>query len=157
MATHPHSPVALSMRRLRCWHPHARRVLHGQGLRLGAGVARPPQVVRPAVGVLIRASSELRRIFGMELIFIWLTLIALSIVVGVAANTRGRSGGGWFLLSMLISPLIAGLLVLALPSRRPGSSPLTAPEEPFVPDSIHAGDPIACVDRARSTLGCKAV
>ena len=44
--------------------------------------------------------------------FSWL---ALAIIVGVAANTRGRSGVGWFLLAAVISPLIAGLLVLALP------------------------------------------
>jgi hypothetical protein len=33
----------------------------------------------------------------------------------IAANTRGRSGLGWFLLAVLISPLLAGLLVVALP------------------------------------------
>jgi hypothetical protein len=43
--------------------------------------------------------------------------LALSIIVGVAANTRGRSGFGWFLLSLIISPILAGLLVLALPRR----------------------------------------
>jgi hypothetical protein len=48
----------------------------------------------------------------MEIILIWL---GLALVVGVAANTRGRSGIGWFFLAVLISPLIAGLLVLALP------------------------------------------
>jgi len=41
--------------------------------------------------------------------------IIFSIIVGVAANTRGRNGGGWFLLALVTSPLIAGLLVLALP------------------------------------------
>jgi hypothetical protein len=49
----------------------------------------------------------------MEMIFIfWL---AFAIIVGVAANTRGRNGGGWFILAVLISPLLAGLLLLALP------------------------------------------
>ena len=42
--------------------------------------------------------------------------IALSSVVGLAASTRGRDGGGWFVLALVISPLIAGLLVLALPA-----------------------------------------
>jgi hypothetical protein len=42
--------------------------------------------------------------------------IALCSVVGVAASTRGRDGGGWFVLALVISPLIAGLLVLALPA-----------------------------------------
>lgn len=44
-----------------------------------------------------------------------LVYLGLAVVVGVAANTRGRSGLGWFLLALLISPLISGLLVLALP------------------------------------------
>jgi hypothetical protein len=46
--------------------------------------------------------------------FFW---IAFAIIVGVAANTRGRNGGGWFILAVLISPLLAGLLVLALPRK----------------------------------------
>ena len=44
--------------------------------------------------------------------------IALCIIVGVAANTRGRSPAGWFLLAIVLSPLISGLLVLALPNQR---------------------------------------
>jgi hypothetical protein len=47
--------------------------------------------------------------------------LAFAIIVGVAANTRGRSGGGWFILAILISPLLAGLLVLALPRKSIGS------------------------------------
>lgn len=49
-----------------------------------------------------------------EWIFLWL---ALSAVVGVAANSHGRNGVGWFLLALVISPLIAGLLLLALPGK----------------------------------------
>jgi hypothetical protein len=37
---------------------------------------------------------------------------ALAIVVGVAAGGRGRSGVGWFALALILSPLIAGLLLL---------------------------------------------
>jgi hypothetical protein len=48
----------------------------------------------------------------VNLLFIWL---GLAIVVGIAAAHRGRSGTGWLLLAVVISPLIAGLLVLALP------------------------------------------
>lgn len=48
----------------------------------------------------------------MEILLFWL---GLSVIVGVAANTRGRNGVGWFFISILISPLLAGLLVLALP------------------------------------------
>lgn len=49
----------------------------------------------------------------MSIVFFW---FVFAIIVGVAANSRGRSGFGWFLLSVLLSPLLAGLLVLALPS-----------------------------------------
>jgi hypothetical protein len=43
---------------------------------------------------------------------VWL---GFAIIVGAAANTRGRNGGGWFILAVLISPLLAGLLLIALP------------------------------------------
>ena len=42
--------------------------------------------------------------------------LLLSGIVGVAANARGRSGISWFLISIIISPLLAIILVLALPS-----------------------------------------
>lgn len=50
----------------------------------------------------------------MELFALW---FIASVVVGVIANSRGRSGGGWFLLAMLLSPLLAGILALVLPSK----------------------------------------
>lgn len=37
-----------------------------------------------------------------------------AIVVGVVASSRGRSGFLWFLLAILISPLLSIILVLAL-------------------------------------------
>ena len=39
--------------------------------------------------------------------------VALSVAVGVFASSRGRSGVGWFFLSLLISPVL-GLLFLAV-------------------------------------------
>jgi hypothetical protein len=48
----------------------------------------------------------------ISLVFFWLVL---AIIVGIAANTRGRNGVAWFLLAVVISPLLGGLLVLALP------------------------------------------
>lgn len=48
----------------------------------------------------------------MELVLFWLLF---SIIVGVAASSRGRSGFGWFLLSMIISPILSLILVLVLP------------------------------------------
>jgi hypothetical protein len=51
----------------------------------------------------------------VEIFLFW---FGLAIIVGVAANTRGRNGIGWFLLGMfVISPLLAGLLLLALPRK----------------------------------------
>jgi hypothetical protein len=50
------------------------------------------------------------------LVFPWFVFwVAFSVIVGVFANQRrNRSGLGWFLLSILISPLLAGLLVAAM-------------------------------------------
>jgi hypothetical protein len=33
-------------------------------------------------------------------------------VCGVLANTRGRNGFGWFVLGLLISPILAGVAVI---------------------------------------------
>ncbi len=62
----------------------------------------------------------------LPLAFLWL---GLAIIVGVAANTRGRDGFGWFALAVIISPLLAGLLVLALPNNYSGSSIITEESE----------------------------
>ena len=45
-------------------------------------------------------------------LFAW---IAFAVIVGVVASKRGHVGYGWFLVSLVISPLITGPLVLALP------------------------------------------
>jgi hypothetical protein len=69
-----------------------------------------------------------------------LVYLGLAVVVGVAANTRGRSGLGWFLLALLISPLISGLLALALP--RVGR--LATPQQTdrlFEPEGVLRGFP----------------
>ena len=60
----------------------------------------------------------------MEVAIFWL---GFSVIVGVYAARRGRSGTGWFLLSAIISPLLAGLLCVALGSKatEPGPSPET--------------------------------
>jgi hypothetical protein len=46
---------------------------------------------------------------------IWLIF---AIVVAAAANGRGRAGFGWFILAVVISPLLAGLLLAILPDLR---------------------------------------
>jgi hypothetical protein len=53
-------------------------------------------------------------------LFPWVAIsVAFAVIVGVMASARGRVGYGWFLLSLLISPLITGPLVLVLPRRYP--------------------------------------
>lgn len=46
------------------------------------------------------------------------TWLAFSFIAGAVAGSRDRNPGGWFLLSCLISPLIAMVLLLALPNLR---------------------------------------
>lgn len=43
-----------------------------------------------------------------------ITWLFFAVLVGIYADRRGRSGFGWFLLAVLISPLLAGLLCLVL-------------------------------------------
>lgn len=45
----------------------------------------------------------------MEFLIVW---ALLSFAVAVLASNRGRSAGGWFLLALITSPLIAGLFLL---------------------------------------------
>jgi hypothetical protein len=51
----------------------------------------------------------------MEWFVLWLLL---AVVVGTAANSRGRSFAGWTLVSILLSPLIALILLVVLPDKR---------------------------------------
>jgi hypothetical protein len=72
----------------------------------------------------------------MTFVLIWL---GFAVAVAIAANTRGRSGVGWFFLAALISPLIAGLIVLALPSLA-AQAPIGA-ALPFTPEAVLEGIP----------------
>jgi hypothetical protein len=47
----------------------------------------------------------------MEILLGWLLL---SVVAGVAANARGRSGVGWFFLALVLSPFIVLIFVLVM-------------------------------------------
>jgi hypothetical protein len=47
----------------------------------------------------------------MEYVIFW---IGFSIIIWVMANNRNRSGLGWFLLSLIISPLLSALLLLVI-------------------------------------------
>jgi hypothetical protein len=52
--------------------------------------------------------------FTLFFVFVW---FVFAIVVGVAASSRNRSGAGWFLLSLLVSPLITTIWLFILPKR----------------------------------------
>lgn len=51
---------------------------------------------------------------------VFLVWIALAFLVGAFAARKGRSGGGYGLLALLISPLLAFVIVLALGTNRAG-------------------------------------
>jgi hypothetical protein len=69
----------------------------------------------------------------VEFLLLW---VGFAIVVGVAAHSRGRSGGGWFILALLISPLLAGLLVLAFARRAHPIDPSTEKLCPYCAERI---------------------
>lgn len=48
----------------------------------------------------------------MEIFLFW---FIMSVVVGVVASSRGRPGFGYFILSLILSPLIGFILAVALP------------------------------------------
>ncbi|UYN96100.1 MAG: hypothetical protein KIT25_03910 [Enhydrobacter sp.] len=54
----------------------------------------------------------------VAIIILWLVLAG---VVGWAAGQKGRSGGGFFLLALLLSPLIGFLVLIAVPARERSS------------------------------------
>jgi hypothetical protein len=74
--------------------------------------------------------------------FLW---IGLSVVAGVAASSRNRSGIGWFFGSLLISPLLGLILVLVLPPVK-----VVQRRCPFCSEAIHP-DALIC-PHCRSSL-----
>lgn len=56
----------------------------------------------------------------MAIVIGWLVLC---FVIAWAAGQKGRSGVGFFFLSLLLSPLVGGFVLLIVPSRNPASSP----------------------------------
>jgi len=61
----------------------------------------------------------------MEIVVLW---VIAAIVVAIIAKDRNRSAFGWFLLSVLISPILALVLVLALGKPEPMSAQSTDDE-----------------------------
>lgn len=58
----------------------------------------------------------------MEVFAIW---FLASILVGLFSASRGRGSGNWFVLSMLLSPLIGLIFVLLLPNLKEAPNPTT--------------------------------
>ena len=61
----------------------------------------------------------------MEIFIFW---FIFSVVIGVVASSKGRSGFGWWLLAMLISPLLALILVLVFPAINAADGQAPTPE-----------------------------
>lgn len=51
----------------------------------------------------------------MEIIIIWLILCG---VVAFIADARGHSGGAYFMLSFILSPLIGLIIAVAVPAKK---------------------------------------
>ncbi|BFL82429.1 hypothetical protein L5M43_05130 [Shewanella sp. SW36] len=70
--------------------------------------------------------------------FMFLGWLILAILVGVYANTKGRSGVGFFLLAVILSPLIGFIIALVI-------SPVKGVIEA---NAIQSGDMKKCPDCA---------
>lgn len=71
------------------------------------------------------------------IVILW---IILAVLVGYFASTRGRSGIGFFLLAVLISPLITFIVVLLIKSNK---------EEKLIANGTHKKCP-ACAEIVKS-------
>lgn len=63
-----------------------------------------------------QAPAALNKGRGPDMLFVILWIV-LAVVVGWAASQKGRSGGGFFLMSLLLSPLVGLLVLIAVPAR----------------------------------------
>lgn len=69
----------------------------------------------------------------MVLIYLY---FVLTLLVALMAAVRGRSGWRWFLITLFVTPMIGGLLVLALPretNAQPAETELAVPGPPVIP------------------------
>lgn len=72
----------------------------------------------------------------MLILAIWL---GLSVVVAIGASVAGRRGVAWFIISVLISPLLSAL-ALILFSEREGCEQSELPEGESAPEGVAAQD-----------------
>lgn len=71
-------------------------------------------------------------------VVLWLALAA---VVGFLASSRGRNGAGWFALAIVISPLLAGIGLLFVPTPTPSKERSRARSQSFEPQDVLNGIP----------------
>lgn len=67
--------------------------------------------------------------------FAFLTWFVLCILVGYWAHTRGRFGLGWGIISLMLSPLIGGLIIAILPKAGKAALPRDEVGNPITPNS----------------------
>ena len=66
--------------------------------------------------------------------------LGFAVAVGIGAQTRGRTGTAWFFVALVISPVLAGTFLLALPSLRAPPRVFLHPLK-FVPEGVMLGVP----------------
>lgn len=86
----------------------------------------------------------------MEIFLLW---IGASIVVAIGASNRGRGGFGWFLLSMIFSPLLTLVALLLLPKIDP-DAPVLA-DDPSDSEATHRRCPDCREIVRRDARKCK--
>lgn len=87
----------------------------------------------------------------MEIVVFWL---GFTVVVGVLAARKQRSVFGWVVLSLVISPLIAGLLLLVLPSNASADGDSTTTRCPYCRELVRR-DAVKC-KHCGSSIGTEA-
>jgi hypothetical protein len=92
----------------------------------------------------------------MEILLIWLPF---SVIVGAVASSRGRDGFGWFLLSVLISPILSVLALLCTTNLKTLAIQKAQHEElmralggPSVPPAPTSPSPVTIDAKARMTI-----
>lgn len=68
----------------------------------------------------------------MELVVFW---VALCFVIAYWAHTKGRFAFGWFVISLMLSPLIGGLIVAILPKAGKAAIPRDELGNPITPET----------------------
>lgn len=86
----------------------------------------------------------------MKFLLVYSAWLMLSGIVALAASRLGRAASSWFLLAIIISPLLAGgVLAFASRDKLKGSGRRKTAREPdFEPDGVYAGIPYKVADNA---------